>query len=74
MFALGKNIQPQPNFATGFVLIPKASLWLPKTAVDEKALEKKLLICKQIVEFTFILPNLITHITLIRKIALTFGA
>lgn len=39
---IGRNTQQQPNFATGFVLIPKASLWPPKPAVDQKALEMKL--------------------------------
>lgn len=53
-------------------MIPKASLWPPKNAVDQKALETKLLICKQIVKSTFILPSPVAHITPICKIALTF--
>lgn len=71
---IGKNIQPQPNFATGLVLTPTASPWPPKAAVNQKTLELEVLICRQIVESTFILPSLITHVlSLIRKIALTFG-
>lgn len=55
---IGENIQPQPNFAAGFVLIPKADLWAPKPAGDQKALKMKLSICKQIVKPTFIFPAL----------------
>lgn len=74
VFALAKNMQPQPNFATGLVLMPKARPWPLKAAVSQKTLELKVLICRQIVKFTFILPSLITHVSsLICKIALTFG-
>lgn len=47
-------------------------LWPPRTAADQKALEKKPLICKQIVKSTFSLPSPITRVILICEIALTF--
>lgn len=72
VFALGKYPVTTWICYVIHTVIPKTRLWPPRGAVDQKALEKKLLICKQIVKSTLSLPSPITHITLICKIALTF--
>lgn len=54
-------------------VIPRASLCSPRTAVDQKALEKKLLICKQIVKSTLFLSHPYRpYYSDFWKIALTF--